>query len=146
MSYSTAIAALSKPPPKAIVVKLVIPEGYTRRQIAQLAGEDALSGGIYYLQFAGGNLFGYYGYLSSSILYHQDMGYEAFIPSSGSSIYFYDFASAHWWYSSASLFPYLYDFTLNTFIYYFPDTKNAGHYTTNPRYFSNLTTGKIFTM
>jgi UPF0755 protein len=44
MSYSAAIDALSKPPPKAIVVKLVIPEGYTRRQIAQLVREDALSG------------------------------------------------------------------------------------------------------
>jgi UPF0755 protein len=44
MSYSSAIDALSKPPPKAIVVKLVIPEGYTRRQVAQLVKEDALSG------------------------------------------------------------------------------------------------------
>jgi UPF0755 protein len=44
MSYSAAIDALSKPPPKAIVVKVVIPEGYTRRQIAQLVKEDALSG------------------------------------------------------------------------------------------------------
>jgi UPF0755 protein len=44
MSYSAAIEALSKPPPKAIAVKVVIPEGYTRRQIADLVGEDALSG------------------------------------------------------------------------------------------------------
>jgi hypothetical protein len=109
-------------------------------------GEDFLGGSIYYLQFPDTNLFGYYSYLSNSILYHQDMGYEAFLPSTGGQIYFYDFASGHWWYSSASLFPYLYDFTLNTFIYYFPDTKNAGHYTANPRYFVNLTTGKIFTM
>jgi UPF0755 protein len=44
MSYSAAIEALSKPPPKVIAVKVVIPEGYTRRQIADLVGEDALSG------------------------------------------------------------------------------------------------------
>jgi hypothetical protein len=113
---------------------------------AFFAGEDALSGGIYYLQFAGGNLFGYYGYLSSSILYHVDMGYEAFIPSTNGSIYFYDFASGHWWYSGSSLFPYLYDFTLGTWIYYFPDTKNSGHYTTNPRSFVNLSTQKVFSM
>ncbi len=75
------------------------------------------------MQFPDTNLFGYYGYLSSSILYHLDMGYEAFIAATGGQIYFYDFASGHWWYSSASLFPYLYDFTLNTFIYYFPDTR-----------------------
>jgi UPF0755 protein len=44
MSYSAAIEALSKPPPKAIAVKVVIPEGYTRRQIADLVSEDALTG------------------------------------------------------------------------------------------------------
>jgi UPF0755 protein len=44
MSYSAAIEALSKPPPKVIAVKVVIPEGYTRRQIADLVGEDELSG------------------------------------------------------------------------------------------------------
>jgi hypothetical protein len=103
------------------------------------SGEDFLGGIAYYLQFPNGNLFGYYEYLSSSILYHFDMGYEAFLPGSGGSIYFYDFASGHWWYTSPSLFPNLYDFALGTWIYYFPNT-------TNPRYFSNLTTGKIFTM
>jgi uncharacterized YceG family protein len=44
MSYSAAIEALSKPPPKAIAVKVVIPEGYTRRQIADLVAQDALTG------------------------------------------------------------------------------------------------------
>ena len=40
-----------------------------------------------------------------------------------------------------------YEVSLGSGVYYqqFPDTKNAGHYTTNPRYFSNLTTGQIFT-
>jgi peptidoglycan lytic transglycosylase G len=44
MSYASAIEALSKPPPAAIIVNVVIPEGYTRLQIARLAGEDGLSG------------------------------------------------------------------------------------------------------
>jgi UPF0755 protein len=44
MSYAAAIEALSKPPPRAIAVKVVIPEGYTRRQIADLVAQDALSG------------------------------------------------------------------------------------------------------
>jgi len=44
MSYAAAIDALSKPPPKVIAVKVVIPEGYTRRQIAELVREDSLSG------------------------------------------------------------------------------------------------------
>jgi hypothetical protein len=49
-------------------------------------------------------------------------------------------------YTSSTLFPYLYDFTLNNWLYYFPNTTNPGHYTTNPRYFSDLTTGKIISM
>ncbi|MEA2151805.1 MAG: hypothetical protein QOI18_38 [Solirubrobacteraceae bacterium] len=44
MSYTAAIDALSKPPPRVIAVKVVVPEGYTRRQIAELVAEDALTG------------------------------------------------------------------------------------------------------
>jgi uncharacterized YceG family protein len=44
MSYAAAIEALSKPPPAAIVIRVVIPEGYTRAQIATLAPEDNLTG------------------------------------------------------------------------------------------------------
>ncbi len=101
---------------------------------------------MYYLQFPDNNLFGYYNYVSSSIFYHYDLGYEAFIPGSASDIYLYDFKSSQWWYTSSTLFPYLYDFSLNAWIYYFQDTKNPGHYTTNPRYFVNLATQAIFTM
>ncbi len=115
-------------------------------QPAFFLGEDSLGGGVYYLQFQNNGLFGYYNYVASSIIYHFDMGYEAFIPSTGGQLYFYDFATGHWWYTSSSMFPNLYDFTLNAFIYYFQDAQNPGHYTTNPRIFSNLATGKIFTM
>ncbi len=94
---------------------------------------------VNYLQFPNGNVFGYYNFTSSSIIYNYDLGFEAFIPGSASDIYLYDSMSTHWWYTSSTLFPYLYDFTLNTWIYYFSGT-------TNPRDFSNLTTGKIFTM
>ena len=41
---------------------------------------------------------------------------------------------------------YLYDFNLGNWLYYFPATGNAGHYTSNPRYFSDLTTGRVVTM
>jgi UPF0755 protein len=43
-SYAAAIAALSKPPPVTIPVKVVIPEGETRLQIAELVAEDGLIG------------------------------------------------------------------------------------------------------
>ena len=43
-SYAAAIAALSKPPPATIPVKVLIPEGETRLQIAALAAVDGLTG------------------------------------------------------------------------------------------------------
>ncbi len=113
---------------------------------AFFTGEVSLGSGVYYLQFADGNLLGYYSFVGSSIFYHYDMGYEAFVAGSGADTYLYDFASGHWWYTSSTLFPDLYDFTLNAWIYYFPNTKNPGHYSTNPRYFANLTNGQIFQM
>ncbi len=108
---------------------------------AFFTGEVALSGGVYYLQFSNGNLFGYYNVQFYPILYHYDLGFESFLDAhdANAGAYLYDFASGHWWYTSPSLFPDLYDFTLNTWIYYFANT-------TNPRYFANLTTQKIFTM
>jgi YD repeat-containing protein len=108
-------------------------------------GEVSLGSSVYYLQFPDGNVFGYYNLQSFPIFYHYDLGFEAFVDGGKGAAYMYDFASGHWFYSS-SLFPYLYDFALNNWLYYFPDAKNPGHYTSNPRYFSNLTTGKIFTM
>jgi hypothetical protein len=112
------------------------------------SGEVALGSGVYYLQFPNGHVFGYYNFPSFPVLYHYDMGFESFVDAmdGNASAYLYDFASGHWFYTSPSLFPYLYDFTLNAWLYYFPNTMSPGHYTTNPRYFSNLTTGKIFTM
>jgi hypothetical protein len=111
-------------------------------------GEDWLGNGVYYLQIPNGNLFGYYNVQTFPILYHYDMGFESFVdPNDGhDGAYLYDFTSTHWFYTNASLFPYLYDFTRAVWLYYFPDTKNPGHYTANPRYFANLNTGKIFTM
>jgi uncharacterized repeat protein (TIGR03803 family) len=120
---------------------------------AFLAGEAFLGNGIYYLSFPNGTLFGYYGFLTGSPItpnawiYHLDLGYEYLAEGTPpGSIYIWDLGSGHWWYTSSSLFPYLYDFTLNDWIYYFPNPQSPGHYTTNPRYFSNLTTAQIFAM
>ncbi len=119
---------------------------YLKYESAFFTGQVGLGSNVEYLQFPDTIVFGYFTLVADTILYHYDMGYEAFIPGSGADVYLYDFASSHWWYTSNTLFPYLYDFTLNNWLYYFPDTKNPGHYTTNPRYFSNLTTGKIITL
>ena len=108
-----------------------------------------MDNGVYYLSLAGGNYFGYYSYLSDPrYIYHFDLGYEyCFDAGDGKGgAYFYDFTSGHFFYSSPVFpFPYLYDFSLNSVLYYFPNTNATGHYTTNPRYFYNYATGKIIT-
>jgi hypothetical protein len=111
-------------------------------------GEVLLGSGVYYLQFPHGNVFGYYNFPSFPILYHYDLGFESFVDAldGNAGAYLYDFASGHWWYTNSTLFPYLYDFTLNNWLYYLPATNNPGHYTTNPRSFADLTTGKIIAM
>jgi hypothetical protein len=117
---------------------------------AFFTGEIGLGGDWYYLQFPNGTPFGYYSYLTDQrFIYHFDMGYEYWFDANDGQggIFFYDFASGHFFYTSRSFaFPYLYDFSLNTVLYYYPDPHNPGHYTTNPRYFYNFATGQIITM
>jgi N-acetylneuraminic acid mutarotase len=117
---------------------------------AFFSGEVSLGNGIYYLQFPNGTPFGYYSYLTDPrFIYHFDMGYEYWFDANNADhgIFSYDFASSHFFYTSPSFpFPYLYDFSLNTVLYYYPDPNNPGHYTTNPRYFYNFATGQIITM
>ncbi len=115
--------------------------------------EASVGGGYYFMNFQNGTLFGYYTFLqgtpssANAIIYHSDMGYEYVLPADSlGNVYMYDFATGHWFFTGSGLFPYLYDFTLNTWIYYVPNTKVAGHYTTGPRTWVNLTTGKTFTM
>ena len=117
---------------------------------AFFTGEVPFGNGVYYLQFPNGTPFGYYAYLTDPRwIYHFDMGYEYWFDANDghNGIYFYDFLSTHFFYTSPSFaFPYLYDFSLNTLLYYYPDPNNPGHYTSNPRYFYNFATGQIITM
>ncbi len=110
-------------------------------------GQVSLGNGVYYLALPDGNLFGYYSYLSDpNYLYHFDLGYEYVFNADDSQggVYLYDFKSGHFFYTSPTFpFPYLYDFSLNAVLYYYPNPQVAGHYTSNPRYFYNFGTGAI---
>ncbi len=116
---------------------------------AFFAGEVALSNGVYYLNMPNGNPFGYYSYLSDPhYIYHFDAGYEYVVDASDAQggVYFYDFASSHWWYTNRQWpFPYLYDFSLGALLYYYPASA-AGHSTSNPRYFYDFKDSQIMTM
>ena len=113
-------------------------------------GQAPLSNGVYYLSLPNGNPFGYYAYLNDArYIYHFDLGYEYIFDANDNNsraVYLYDFKSGHFFYTSPTFpFPYLYDFTLNTVLYYYPDPNNAGRYNTNGvRYFYRFDTGTIF--
>ena len=117
---------------------------------AFFSGEVSVGNGVYYLQFPNGTPLGYYAYLSDPrFIYHFDMGYEYWFDANDghAGIFFYDFASGHFFYTSPSFpFPYLYDFSLHTILYYYPDPAHLGRYTSNPRYFYNFATHQIITM
>ncbi len=108
-------------------------------------GETALGGGWYYLQFANGTSFGYYSYLTDqNYIYHLDLGFEYLFDANNADhgIFFYDFASSSFFYTSPSTFSFLYNFSLNAWLYYLPDASNPGRYSQNPRWFFNFATGQ----
>ena len=116
---------------------------------AFFTGETALGSGWYYLQFPNGTPFGYYSYLPDPhFIYHIDLGFEYLFDANDANhgIYFYDFASSSFFYTSPSPFPDLYDFSLNAWLYYLPDVNNPGRYTHNPRWFFNFATGQWITL
>ncbi len=113
-------------------------------------GEVPLAYGAYYLAFPqNGNVFGYYSYLDTPrYIYHFDLGYEYVAEANDglSGVYLYDFKSNGFFYTSPTFpFPYLFDFSLNAVLYYYPDPNNPGHYTSNPRTFYDFHTKQIIT-
>jgi hypothetical protein len=106
------------------------------------------AGSMLSLQFPSGIPFGYYAYTGGAWVFHLDLGYEYVVPANDASngIYMYDLRSTHWFYTTPGSFPYLYDFTLRTWLYYFPASGVPFRYTSSPRTFANMTTGAIFNM
>ena len=69
-------------------------------------GEIALGGGWLLSQFPNGTPFGYYSYLPDQhFIYHIDLGFEYLFDANDANhgIYFYDFASSSFFYTSPSL-------------------------------------------
>ena len=125
------------------------PASWSLYQVAPFfTGQTLVSSGVYYLTLPGGNPFGYYSFLTDPhYIYHFDLGYEYVTDANDgkAGVYFYDFKSGHTFYTSPTYpFPYLFDSTLNTALYYYPDPKNPGHYNTNGvRYFYDFATSQI---
>jgi hypothetical protein len=116
---------------------------------AFFTGEIPLGGGWYYLQFPNGTPFGYYNYLPDQhFIYHIDLGFEYLFDANDANhgIYFYDFACSSFFYTNPTLFPFLYNFSLDAWLYYLPDFNNPGRYSHDPRWFFNFATGQWITL
>ena len=85
--------------------------------------------------------FGHYSISSYPVVYQYNLGYEYVFPVNGGvgGVYLYDYTSGHFWYTQASYFPYLYDSSLNTFLYYYQ--ANTPH-----RHFYDFGTGQVITL
>ena len=111
------------------------------------SGATNLGSEIYYLTFPNNNVFGYYTTAFSPYLYHYDAGFFYFIDAGDSKgdAYLYDFTSSSFWFTGPTFWPYVYDFNLNSWLYYYPNASDATHYTTSPRYFYNFNSNQIIT-
>ena len=111
------------------------------------SGASALGSENDYLTFSDGKVFGYYNAAFAPYLYHYDAGFSYFIDSGDNTgnAYLYDFNSSAFWFTGSAYWPYVYDFTLGSWLYYFPNSSDATHYTTNPRYFYDFNTSSIIT-
>ncbi len=111
-------------------------------------GQVPLSNGVFFLRFPNGAPFGFYSFLADpNFIFHFDLGYEYVFDAGNAQngVFLYDFASQSFFYTSPVFpFPYLYDFSLNAVLYYFPDPNNPDRYNTNgTRFFYNYATGQI---
>jgi hypothetical protein len=102
-------------------------------------GETSIGGGFYTLPG-----FGTYAYYPSlTAIYHTTLGEESIFPVTDSTrgIYFFDFDSAHIWYTNPAVYPNVYDFTLGTWLFY---ETASGNGTKGSRQFYNYTTKAFF--
>jgi hypothetical protein len=122
----------------SLEVKLTTPSTFFQ-------GEQAMGNGLEWLSLPNNSAFGYYALIGFPWIYHFDMGYEYFFNANDgqNGAIIYDFSSKSFWYTSPGLFPFMYDFSLKSWVYYFPDSTRSGHYTSNPRLFYDFNTKKV---
>jgi len=72
--------------------------------------------------------FGYYSYGSYPLVYEYSLGFEYVFDAGNGGIFLYDYASGHFWYTQSSYFPFVYDFSLNAFLYYYNASTPHRHF------------------
>lgn len=108
-------------------------------------GQVDLNSHVEYLQFSTGNAFGYYTTTDFDfpLFYHLDMGFEYYFDANDGvhGCFLYDFSSQTFFYTNPQSWPYLFDFSLNHWLFYFPDQTKPGRMTSKPRQFYDIGAG-----
>ncbi len=130
------------------IIRRIVPAG----RLAFFNGVATVGSGVDYLALPSGKPFGYFAFLSDpDYLYHFDLGYEYVYDAAdgNSGVYLYDFKSQGFFYTNPASpfqFPFLYDFSMNSVVYYFPAPRNPQRYNTSGvRYFYVFNTGQVIT-
>ncbi len=114
---------------------------------AFFSGQQYMSNDVSYLQFPNGTPFGYCSVMNFPWVYHQDLGLVYFSDAGDATggVYLKDSVTGVTWYTSPTVWPQMYDLSLRTWLYYYPNTAKPGHYSSAPRTFRNMTNGKNIT-
>jgi hypothetical protein len=72
--------------------------------------------------------FGYYAYGVYPLVYEYNLGYEYTFDAGSGGVYLYDYTSGHFWYTQSTYFPFVYDFSLNCFLYYYQANTPHRHF------------------
>ncbi|MGO9601832.1 MAG: choice-of-anchor Q domain-containing protein, partial [Candidatus Binataceae bacterium] len=117
MATATATAtAIATPIPTATATPRPTLSAFFDGQVPYGNGNN----GVYSLQLADGNFFGYYSEVTYPLIYHFWLGYEyVFDAHDGESgAFFYDFGMKAYLYTNPNLFPFFYDFGSGSWLYY----------------------------
>jgi subtilase family serine protease len=100
-------------------------------------GQVSDGNGIWQLTFPDGTFFGYYSLAYYPYLYHYGLGWEYVYDANDGAggVYFWDFGLKAFLYTNPKDFPFSYDFSSSSWLYYYSGTS---------RWFTDETTGKTF--
>ena len=84
-----------------------------------IATVDLFNGTLVGVNLKKSTWFGYYTYTTYPFIYHYGLGYEYAYDAGNGGIYLFDYQSGHFFYTQASYWPFVYDFSLNAFLYYY---------------------------
>ena len=94
-----------------------------------VAPPDLFGGTISGTNLKQSSWFGAYNYASYPIVYQFNLGWEyAYDAGNGGGVYLFDYTSGHFWYTQASYFPVIYDFSLNDYLYYYQANSPKRHF------------------